>query len=58
MIPGWELPVLLDTFFAEAGTLGGTLTCLELGVALANNIECALALHDLAVFVTAFHGHE
>ena len=50
--------MLLDALFAQASSFGGTLTSFKLRVAFANDIERALALHDLAVFVTAFHGHE
>lgn len=49
---------LLNAFLAQAGTLGSTLTCFELRVALTNNIESAFALHDLTVFVAPLHGHE
>ena len=49
---------LLHTFFAQASAFGSTLACLELRVALADDIECALALDDLTVFVTLLHGHE
>lgn len=49
---------LLHTFFAEAGAFGGSLAGLELRVALADDIERALTLHDLAVFVALFHGEE
>ena len=49
---------LLDAFFAQACSFGGTLAGLELGVAFTDDVQCALALDDLAVFVTLFHGHE
>lgn len=49
---------LLNALLAEARAGGGTLTSLELGVALADDIERALALHDLAVSVAALHGCE
>ena len=58
---GWK-PLLrcelLHSFFAEASSLGCALTGFELGVALADNIERAFALHDLTVFVALFHGEE
>ena len=49
---------LLDAFFAETCSLGSSLAGLELGVALANDIEGALALDDLAVFMALLHGQE
>lgn len=47
---------LLHTLFTEARSFGGTLAGLELGVALTDDVEGALALDDLAVFVAALHG--
>ena len=49
---------LLHALFAEAGAFGGSLAGLELRVALADDIERAFTLHDLAVFVALFHGEE
>ncbi len=49
-------PVLLDAFFAEARAGSRALAGFELGVALADDIERTLALHDLAVCVAALHG--
>jgi len=49
---------LLDAFFAETCSLGRSLAGLELGVALANDIQGALALDDLAVFMALLHGQE
>ena len=42
---------LLDALFGKARALAG----LELGIALADHIQRALALHDLAVCVAALH---
>ena len=49
---------LLHALLAEARTGCRTLTSLELGVALADHVERAFALHDLAISVTALHGCE
>ena len=49
---------LLHALFAEARAGSGTLASLELRIALADDIERALALHDLAVSVAALHGCE
>ena len=49
---------LLHALLAEARTGRRALTSLELGVALADHVERALALHDLAISVTALHGCE
>ncbi len=49
---------LLNALLAEASSRCCALTSLELGVALADDVECAFALHDLAVCVTALHGGE
>lgn len=49
---------LLHAFFAQACTGSSTLTGFEFRVALANDIQCALALHDLTIGVTALHGGE
>jgi len=50
--------ILLNAFFAEAGSLGGTLAGLELRVALADDVEGAFAFDHLAIFVAALHGEE
>ena len=49
---------LLHALLAEASAGRRALTSLELGVALADHVERALALHDLAISVTALHGGE
>ena len=49
---------LLHALLAQASAFGSALTCLELGVALADDVEGALTLDDLAVFVALLHGHE
>ena len=49
---------LLHALLAEARAGRRALTSLELGVALADHVERALALHDLAISVTALHGCE
>ena len=49
---------LFHTFFTETRALGRTLASLELGVALTDDVEGALALDDLAVFVALLHGQE
>ena len=49
---------LLHALLAEASAGRRALTSLELGVALADHVERALALHDLAISVTALHGCE
>jgi len=50
------LVVLLYAFFTEASSFGCALACLELRVALTDNVEGAFALYDLAVFVALLHG--
>ena len=49
---------LLNTLLAQASAGGRALASLELGVALADNIERTLALHDLAISVATLHGGE
>ena len=49
-------PGSLDTLLAETSASRGALASLKLGVALADNVERSLALHDLAVSVAALHG--
>lgn len=49
---------LLNALLAQAGSGSRALTSLELGIALADDVEGALALHDLAVSVAALHGCE
>ena len=49
---------LLNALLAQAGAGGRALASLELGVALADNIERTLALHDLAISVATLHGGE
>ena len=49
---------LLHALLAEASAGCSPLTGLELGVALADDVERTLALHDLAICVTALHGSE
>ncbi len=51
-------PGSLNPFFAEACAGSGPLASLELGVALADDVERTLALHDLAICVAALHGSE
>lgn len=46
---------LLHTFFAHAGACCRALTSFELGIALADNVQRAFALHDLTIGVTALH---
>jgi len=55
MIMGCEL---LHTFFAQASAFGGTLARFELRVTLTDDVEGALTLDDLAVFVALFHGEK
>ena len=50
--------VLLHAFFAEASSFGRALACLELRVALTDDVEGAFALYDLAVFVALLHGQK
>jgi len=49
---------LLNSFFAEACSLSGSLTGLKLRVAFADDVERALTLDHLTVFVAALHGEE
>ena len=49
---------LLNALLAEAGAGCRALTSLELGIALADDVERTLALHDLAISVAALHGGE
>ena len=56
--PGDRLKFLLHALLAEAGAGRRALTSLELGIALADHVERTLALHDLAVSMTALHGCE
>ena len=46
---------LLDALFGKARACRSALAGLELGIALADHIQRALALHDLAVCVAALH---
>ena len=48
----------LESFFREAGADGGTLAGLEFRIGLADHVESALALDDLAIGVAAFGGSE
>ena len=50
--------VLLHAFFTEASSFGRALACLELRVALTDDVEGAFALYDLAVFVALLHGQK
>lgn len=52
------LVVLLHAFFTEASSFGCALACLELRVALTDDVEGAFALYDLAVFVALLHGQK
>ncbi len=49
---------LLNALLAEACASGCTLASLEFWVALADDVERTLALHDLAISVTTLHGCE
>ena len=49
---------LLNTLLAQARAGSRALTSLELGVALADDVERTLTLHDLAISVAALHGGE
>ena len=49
---------LFNALLAQASAGGRALASLELGVALADNIERTLALHDLAISVATLHGGE
>ena len=55
---GDRLKSLLNALLAEACAGRRALTSLELGIALADHVERTLALHDLAVSMTALHGCE
>ena len=46
---------LLDALLGKTRTCRGALAGFKLGIALANHIQRALALHDLAVCVAALH---
>ena len=49
---------LLNALLAQASAGGRALASLELGIALANDVERTLALHDLAISVATLHGGE
>jgi len=49
---------LLNTLLAQASAGGRALASLELRVALADDVEGTLTLHDLTISVTALHGGE
>ena len=49
---------LLNALLAQAGAGGRALASLELGIALADDVQRTLALHDLAISVAALHGGE
>ena len=49
---------LLNTLLAQARAGSRALTSLELGVALADDVERTLALHNLAISVAALHRGE
>ena len=51
----YEIRGLLNALFAELSSASCALTCLELRVSLADNVECAVTLNNLAVFVAALH---
>lgn len=53
---GWRWGRLFDAFFAEAGADGGTLAGFEFGVGFADDVDGALAFHDLAVGMAALGG--
>ena len=58
---GWRgraVAILLEPFLREPGADGGTLTGFEFRVGLADHIDGALALYDLAIGVAAFGGGE
>jgi len=55
-IAGWRWGRLFDAFFAEAGADGGTLAGFEFGIGFADDVDGALAFHDLAVGVAALGG--
>ena len=49
---------LFNALLAQASAGSGALASLELGVALADDVERTLTLHDLAISVAALHGGE
>ena len=49
---------LLHTLLAQASAGGRALASLELRVALADDVEGTLALHNLTISVAALHGGE
>ena len=49
---------LFNALLAQASAGGRALASLELGVALADDVQRTLALHDLAISVAALHGGE
>ena len=57
-VRGESAPGLLNTLLAQASAGSRALTSLELGVALADDVERPLALHNLAISVAALHRGE
>ena len=49
---------LFNALLAQASAGGRALASLELGVALADDVQRTLTLHDLAISVAALHGGE
>lgn len=49
---------LFNALLAQASAGSGALASLELGVALADDVQRTLTLHDLAISVAALHGGE